>query len=95
MTPTVLVTRRILEGRVRPGFVYREEPDTGTDSGWRALVGDETPEEADDPMSIRPEPLDEFVQRWPEVRPLVEADAPGEWRWDGAARAYVPLTRDA
>lgn len=92
---TVLVSRRVHDDGVRPGFVYREEPDTETDSGWRAMVGDETPAEVDDPLSIRPRPLGELVQRWTELRRLVEADEPGEWRWDADARAYVPLDRGA
>lgn len=92
---TVLVSRRVIDAGVRPGFLYREEPDTDEDSGWRAMVGDETRAEVDDPLSIRPQQVREFVSRWPEAKTLLESDpGPGEWRWDGDARAYVPLNRD-
>lgn len=89
---TVLLSRRV-EAGVRPGFLYREEPDTALDSGWRAMVGDETPAEADDPLSIRPHPVADLVERWPEARTVIEADRTGEWRWDEAAGTYVPLAR--
>jgi uncharacterized protein YegJ (DUF2314 family) len=38
----ILVSRRSHEQDLRPRWVYREEPDNDRDSGWRALVGDET-----------------------------------------------------
>lgn len=44
----VFVSRRSHEQDLRPGYVYRESPDNDRDSGWRALVGDETDEEVDD-----------------------------------------------
>ena len=34
------------------GYMYREQPDGGWDSGWRFLAGDETPEFLDDPDNL-------------------------------------------
>ena len=38
------VTNKILQDGQKIGCVYREEPDTPEDSGWRFLAGDETDE---------------------------------------------------
>jgi hypothetical protein len=41
------LTNRILRDGQRIGYLYREEPDTKEDSGWRFLTGDETDEYMD------------------------------------------------
>lgn len=44
-----IATDRILIDGKRVGFMYREEPDFKSDSGWRFMTGDETQEYMDDP----------------------------------------------
>ncbi len=86
----VFVSRRSHDDDLRPGYVYREAPDDDQDSGWRALVGDETAAEADDPGSILVQQVGHLLRRWPELRPLVEAEPPeGAWEWDEEKGAYV------
>ena len=46
------VTNRVLYGRERAGYLYREEPDEDKDSGWRLMVGDESDEYMNDPENI-------------------------------------------
>jgi hypothetical protein len=88
----VFVSRRAEEDGIRPGFVYREAPDAPWDSGWRAVVGDESRAEADDPDSIVVELVRDVVARWPELRAVFESRKPGgAWRWDPAAQVYVHL----
>jgi hypothetical protein len=43
--------RITVEGR-KVGFMYREEPDTDIDSGWRFTAGDESQEYMDDPDNV-------------------------------------------
>jgi hypothetical protein len=86
------VSRRILDDDLRPAYVYRESSDGGRDSGWRAVLGDETPQEADDPATIRLEPLRVLLERWPELRPVLATDPlHGAWGWDEAQGRYVRL----
>ena len=42
-------TDRIMVDGKPVGIMYREEPDSAVDSGWRFLAGDETQEYADEP----------------------------------------------
>jgi hypothetical protein len=43
--------RITVEGR-KVGFMYREEPDTEIDSGWRFTAGDESQEYMDEPDNV-------------------------------------------
>lgn len=88
----VFVSRRCHEQDVRPGYVYREDPDNDRDSGWRALVGDESHEEVDDPANVLLQALGFLLDRWPELRPVLETDPTnGAWAWDGEVERYVPV----
>lgn len=87
----IFVSRRSHERAVRPGFVYREDPDDERDSGWRALVGDESHDEVDDPDNALLQDVGFVLDRWPELRPVFETDpANGEWAWDEESERYVP-----
>jgi hypothetical protein len=88
----VLVSRRSHELDLRPRWVYRETPDRDMDSGWRALVGDETDAELDDPENILLQQLGFVLDRWPELRPVFQTDlAHSEWSWDEQSGCYVAV----
>lgn len=87
----ILVSRRSHEQDLRPGWVYREVPDNDQDSGWRALIGDETDEELDDVSSILLQSLGFVLDRWPELRPVLKTDPDnGGWEWDEQTGRYLP-----
>ena len=87
----IFVSRRSHDRDLRPGFVYREDPDNEDDSGWRALVGDESAEEVDDPGNVLLQAVGYLLDRWPELRPVFETDpANGAWAWDADGQQYVP-----
>nr|WP_244929008.1 DUF2185 domain-containing protein [Nocardioides sp. W7] len=88
----IIVSRRCHEYDLRPGFVYREEPDDEHDSGWRALVGDESAAEVDDPDNLLLQEVGFLLDRWPELRPVFATDpVDGEWAWDDRTERYGPL----
>lgn len=89
----MFVSRRSQELDVRPAYLYREDPDNDEDSGWRAMVGDETDEEINDAANVLLQPLGYLLDRWPELRPMFETDPRnGEWAWDVEKAEYVPLS---
>ena len=45
-------SRRITAEGMKVGYMYRETPDSPTDSGWRFFSGIETQEEVDNPDNI-------------------------------------------
>jgi hypothetical protein len=86
----VFVSRRSQTEDVRPGYVYREEPDNEIDSGWRALIGDETDEEVDDADNLLLQSVGFLLDRWPELRPVFKTDPDNaEWFWDDEEEDYV------
>ena len=86
----VLVSRRSHEHDLRPEWVYRESPDDDTDSGWRALVGDESDDEVNDPDNILRQLVGFLLERWPELRPLFRTDPEdGSWSWDEDSGHYL------
>jgi hypothetical protein len=73
--------------------VYREEPDNDRDSGWRALVGDETDDELNDASYILLQTLGFVLNRWPGLRPVLKTDPEnGGWECDEQTRRYLPAT---
>lgn len=88
----VFVSRRSHDRDERPGYVYREDPDNEQDSGWRALVGDESPEEVDDPGNVLLQSVGFLLDRWPDLRTVLETDpVNGSWAWDAQRARYVPI----
>ena len=86
----ILVSRRSHDQDVRPRYVYREPPDNDTDSGWRALVGDETDEEVGDAGYILLQPVGFVLNRWPELRPVFETETErSRWYWDERNQRYA------
>jgi hypothetical protein len=86
----IFVTRRSHELDLRPRRLIREEPIDGRDSGWSALIGDESEEELADPTRLRAQELGYVLDRWPELRPVFETDpSNGEWVWQDHAGCYV------
>jgi hypothetical protein len=95
------VSRRVAEGTSFPGFLVldpeseRRPPRVGADglelidSGWQLLAGDETEEELEDPNAILLRDLGWVAERHPQLLPLVQADVPGEWTWDGSGYRRV------
>jgi hypothetical protein len=86
----MFVSRRSHEDDLRPAYVYREDPDNDRDSGWRAMVGDETDQEINDPANVLLQDLGYLLDRWPELRPVFKTDPRnGQWTWDGPESGYV------
>jgi hypothetical protein len=86
------VSARLLEDdRLEPGVVTFDPDDHGheladgrTVTGWQVFVGDETPDELDDPERIRLPSLGWLVQRYPDLLALVESHDGSEASWTRA-----------
>lgn len=90
----MFVSRRSHDHDVRPAYLYREDPDNERDSGWRAMVGDETDDEINDASNVLLQDLGYLLDRWPELRPVFKTDPRnGEWVWDPETSTYVEAPR--
>jgi hypothetical protein len=55
------------------GFMYREEPDSELDSGWRFFAGAETQAYADEPSNFALYDINTVANYDPDVVPLLDA----------------------
>lgn len=88
----VAVSRRSHVEDLRPQFVVREEPLNPSDSGWQALVGDETEDELENPDNVLFQALGFVLDRWPELAPVfADTGKASQWEWDEASARYHRL----
>lgn len=86
------VSRRSHTQDLRPRYCCRDEPLQPQDSGWQLLVGDESDAELSDATNILMQSLGFVADRWPELRPMLDAGEVGsEWVWNETTKTYVRL----
>lgn len=80
-----LVSRRVHEGEVAPGLIYRERPFGAADSGWRVFAGDEEGAYLADPENTVMVSLAVLLERHAEISRMLAAPAGSafERRGDG------------
>ncbi|WP_188836394.1 immunity protein Imm33 domain-containing protein [Flexivirga endophytica] len=84
------VSRRCQDLDLRPRYLYREDPDNERDSGWRAMVGDESDDEINNPDNVLLQDLGFLLDRWPDLKPVLQTDPQnGEWFWNDDSETYV------
>jgi len=55
------------------GFMYREEPDSEMDSGWRFFSGKESPEYTEDPSHVMLYDVNTIANYDPSIVPLLDS----------------------
>jgi hypothetical protein len=72
----VIASNQLMYGQERPGYLYREAPDSAADSGWRLFSGTESQGYADDPSNFSMYNAITIVEKFPEVAALLSHDFP-------------------
>jgi hypothetical protein len=86
-------TDRITVEGARVGYMYREHPDNGIDSGWRFMAGDEGDRYMDDPANIGIFDVNTIANYDPAIIPYLKAPIGSAFRRVGDAfRATEPPT---
>lgn len=88
--PRCFVTHRVLYDGLGVGYLYREEPDTEDDSGWRILCGDESEAYMDASDSISYVSLGAVLQEDDRIVHLLEAPIGSAFAFDDISRAFIP-----
>ena len=71
-----IATNRITVEGYKVGYCYRENPDSGWDSGWRFTAGDESEAYMDDPNNAGIYKLNTICNDDPDIIPLLHTPAP-------------------
>jgi hypothetical protein len=66
-------TDRITVDGQKVGYMYREEPEDDTDSGWRFLSGTESQEYLDDPENLAIYDVNTIANYDPDIIPFLDA----------------------
>lgn len=66
-----LASKRLVENNMKVRFMYREEPDNTSDSGWRFFSGDESDEYVNNPENIGLYSIETISQIDPDIIPLL------------------------
>jgi len=74
-------------------YMYREEPDSAEDSGWRFFSGHESQDYVDDPANTKVYPVAFVAQSTPEIIPHLLAETGSQFERDGAQ--FVPCENAA
>lgn len=88
--PRCFVTKRVLDGAARVGYLYREPPDKEDDSGWRILAGDETDAYMDDPQNSAYVSLGAVLRQDDSFRDLLDTPAPCAYSRDPETGRFDP-----
>jgi hypothetical protein len=70
-TKLALVTNRVLSQERPVGFLYRENPDSEHDSGWRIFAGDEDQAYVDNPANIQKSSLGNILDMDESLRTIL------------------------
>lgn len=73
LSKVCFATKMIMEDGSPVGYMYREEPDSPTDSGWRFFSGLESQEYVDNPDNIQIYPVAFVIQRDRAVIPFLSS----------------------
>lgn len=86
------VSHRILKDRQRVGYLYREDPDTEEDSGWRLLAGDESDEYVDDSNNLSFVSLGAVLNIDDSFVDLLESPAGCQFAFDDRTGEFVAVS---
>lgn len=75
-----IVSKKVSQSDEAIGFLYREKAVFEHDSGWRFFSGAESDEYLDDTQNFETLPLNEVLNRAPEIEALLN-EPEGAWVW--------------
>jgi len=83
-------TDRITVDGAPVGFMYREDRDHGSDSGWRFLADDESEDYASDPTHVGIYDVNTIANYDRDIIPLLDAPVGSAYSRDPSSGKFVP-----
>jgi hypothetical protein len=85
------VTQRILKDGAMVNYLYRDEPDSENDSGWRFMANDESDDYMDDPRNIAFVSVGLVLSKDDSFIDLLDAEAGASFARDPLTKAFVAI----
>lgn len=89
-----LAPKQLVEEKLKVGFMYREEPDNETDTGWRFFTGNEDDEYANNPDNIGLYDIKTITQIDPDITPLLDNNIGTAFERDSEGEPFHVSSRD-
>ena len=89
--PRCFVTHRVLYEGAPVGYLYREEPDTDDDSGWRIMCGDESQEYMAEPDNVSFVSLGAVLREDDRILGLLDEPIGSSFEFDRASGSFIPV----
>ncbi len=86
---TALVSARVSRDKEPVRFLYREETQRSTDSGWAVFAGDESDEYANTPTNFDALPLRDLLELDPQLKEIFRTPALCAFERQNASDAFV------
>ncbi len=86
---TAFASKRVAEEGRKVHFMYREDPRSPGDSGWKFFSGDEPQEYVDNPDNVGEYPLDSITDIDPSVAPLLHTPPPCAFERESDDAAFI------
>lgn len=87
-----LAPKRLVDGRMKVRYMYREEPDNAHDSGWRFFAGDESDEHVNDPDNIGLYDVATIAAIDPDIVPYLNSPAGSAFEREEATKPFVAVS---
>ena len=85
------VTKRVLEDGAPVGYLYREEPDNGDDSGWRFTANDESDDYINDSANVALVSLGAVLSVDDRFIALLDAPAGSAYAFDHSTQQFMAV----
>lgn len=84
-----LAPKRLVDGKMKVRYMYREYPDNAHDSGWRFFSGDETDEYVNDPENIGLYDVNTIASIDPDIIPYLQSPAGCAFEREDAGKPFA------
>jgi|SRR6185295_11511360 len=86
-----IASDRITVEGMKVGYLYRESPTNGIDSGWRILAGDESAEYMNDSNNHTVYDVNTIANYDPTITAVLETEPPCAFEWDASSSRFVSI----
>jgi len=87
----IIASNEVMEEGKTIGYLYREEPEDDTDSGWRVFSGEESQEYADEPTNFSMYNASTIIEREPMVVRCLDSQYPIAFERDPVSGKFLKV----
>lgn len=87
----IIASDQVVKDGLKIGYLYREDPDSEADSGWRVFSGEETQEYADDSSNFKMYNASTILALDPQIGSLLGSVPPVSFERNEESGEFIEL----